>query len=134
VVAWAWDFGDGYASALQNPSHTYAAGGSYTVQLTVADAQDAQDVATEPVTVVEPPPVLSASGLKIKGVNVVDLTWTGTIKPVDLYRDGALIVAGASSTAPSYRDDTGRRGKATFVYRACLAGTTNCSSNVSVVF
>ena len=33
--AWLWDFGDGNTSALQNPQHTYAQAGSYTVSLTV---------------------------------------------------------------------------------------------------
>ncbi len=34
-LSWSWDFGDGNTSALQNPSHTYAAEGVYTVTLTV---------------------------------------------------------------------------------------------------
>ena len=33
--AWLWDFGDGNTSAIQNPQHTYAQAGSYTVSLTV---------------------------------------------------------------------------------------------------
>lgn len=32
---WAWDFGDGTTSNLQNPTHAYAAVGNYTVSLTV---------------------------------------------------------------------------------------------------
>ena len=32
----AWTFGDGTTSAVQSPSHVYAAAGSYTVSLTVA--------------------------------------------------------------------------------------------------
>lgn len=34
-TSWAWDFGDGNVSAQQNPSHTYATPGVYTVTLTV---------------------------------------------------------------------------------------------------
>ncbi len=34
---WLWDFGDGVTSTLQNPAHTYAAYGVYTVQLTVTN-------------------------------------------------------------------------------------------------
>ncbi|MBL7898713.1 MAG: PKD domain-containing protein, partial [Crocinitomicaceae bacterium] len=30
---WNWDFGDGFASTDENPAHTYAAPGTYTVQL-----------------------------------------------------------------------------------------------------
>jgi len=34
---WAWDFGDGETSAAQNPAHTYAADGTYTVSLNAAN-------------------------------------------------------------------------------------------------
>ena len=43
-AAWSWDFGDGSASPatcqsnLRNPSHTYAANGTYTVNLAVSNA------------------------------------------------------------------------------------------------
>ena len=37
ITAWSWDFGDGSTSTLQNPSHPYAAAGTYTVSLTVTD-------------------------------------------------------------------------------------------------
>lgn len=33
-TSWIWDFGDGDSAFVQNPSHTYAASGSYTVILT----------------------------------------------------------------------------------------------------
>lgn len=35
--SWLWDFGDGTTSTLQNPSHYYTWGGTYTVSLTVAN-------------------------------------------------------------------------------------------------
>jgi gliding motility-associated-like protein len=35
--SWLWSFGDNTTSTLQNPIHTYAEGGNYTVQLTVSD-------------------------------------------------------------------------------------------------
>lgn len=42
ITSWAWDFGDGGTSALQNPvSHDYAGAGTYTVRLTVTSATDA---------------------------------------------------------------------------------------------
>ena len=44
---WAWNFGDGQTSNLQNPTHTYAAAGSYNVSLTVTnqDGSDTKQVA-----------------------------------------------------------------------------------------
>ena len=38
VVSWYWDFGDGVAAYVQNPVHTYANEGPWTVTLTVANA------------------------------------------------------------------------------------------------
>ena len=35
-TTWAWDFGDGNTSTEQNPTHTYAAAGTYTVSLAVS--------------------------------------------------------------------------------------------------
>jgi PKD repeat protein len=34
-TSWFWDFGDGFTTSLQNPSHTYAQPGNYTVSLTI---------------------------------------------------------------------------------------------------
>jgi chitodextrinase len=38
IVSWFWDFGDGQVSMEQNPIHTYATEGNYTVSLTVNDS------------------------------------------------------------------------------------------------
>ncbi len=35
ITGWAWDFGDGNTSTLQNPTNIYALAGAYTVSLTV---------------------------------------------------------------------------------------------------
>lgn len=37
AVNWSWDFGDGYGSSQQNPSHAYDTPGTYTVTLTVSN-------------------------------------------------------------------------------------------------
>lgn len=48
-LSYAWDFGDGAASSEADPSHVYAAAGSYVVKLTVADSYESTTV-TETVT------------------------------------------------------------------------------------
>ncbi|WP_317233058.1 MULTISPECIES: PKD domain-containing protein [Pontibacter] len=56
IAAWEWDFGDGSPVATaQNPSHTYAAPGTYTVKLTVTTNAGCQTVTTNNV-VINPKP------------------------------------------------------------------------------
>lgn len=51
ITAWNWDFGDGSVATLQNPAHTYAAAGTYSVQLTITDGNDDSYLASATVTV-----------------------------------------------------------------------------------
>ncbi|HSM03223.1 MAG TPA: PKD domain-containing protein [Longimicrobiales bacterium] len=55
IVDYDWDFGDGTLGSGISPSHTYAAGGSYDVTLTVTDTEAATDEQTQGVSVSEPP-------------------------------------------------------------------------------
>ncbi len=45
-LSWQWDFGDSQTSTAQNPSHSYATIGRYTVSLTVTDSSG-QDTSIE---------------------------------------------------------------------------------------
>ncbi|WP_369184022.1 collagenase [Streptomyces sp. Y1] len=49
IVSWHWTFGDGASSDQQNPVHSYAAAGTYTVALTVTD--DTGRTASTPTSV-----------------------------------------------------------------------------------
>jgi PKD repeat protein len=51
IVAWSWDFGDGTTSSQQSPSHTFAAGGTYPVALTVTDNNGASTTSSQNRTV-----------------------------------------------------------------------------------
>ncbi|MFZ7154089.1 MAG: M36 family metallopeptidase [Bacteroidota bacterium] len=50
-VSWSWDFGDGNTSIQQNPSHTYAANGTYSAVLTVTDANGCTNTTQQSITV-----------------------------------------------------------------------------------
>jgi len=61
IASYAWSFGDGTSASGVTASHTYAAGGTYSVTLTVTDNAAATGQAAGSVTVVAPnvPPVAS---------------------------------------------------------------------------
>ncbi|WP_292464808.1 PKD domain-containing protein [Methanolobus sp.] len=46
ATAWYWEFGDGNASALQNPTHTYMDVGTYNVNLTAINSISGNDTLT----------------------------------------------------------------------------------------
>jgi len=56
-TSWAWNFGDGTNSSLQNPEHTYTAAGNYTVALTVTGASGSN-------TTIRPAYIRAASATK----------------------------------------------------------------------
>jgi gliding motility-associated-like protein len=82
VNGWTWDFGDGSPlSNLQNPTHTYATAGSYTVTLRVstqAGCQTVNNVATRTV-LVKPLPTATISGTSTVCLNAPSpfITFTG---------------------------------------------------------
>ena len=55
IVGYSWTFGDGASSLAQNASHTYTAGGAYTVTLTATDNLNATTAVSKTVTVNQPP-------------------------------------------------------------------------------
>jgi gliding motility-associated-like protein len=57
INQWLWDFGDGSSSTLQNPTHSYATPGSYTVSLIATNSGGCADTTTTQVQVIPPPTV-----------------------------------------------------------------------------
>ncbi|WP_445457714.1 PKD domain-containing protein [Flavobacterium sp. HNIBRBA15423] len=76
IVSWLWNFGDGSTSTDQNPSHTYATSGSYTVSLTVTDSfgNSNSDVFNNMVQVIGPNPNFQANQTLIQSNTSVAFT------------------------------------------------------------
>ncbi|MCE9687892.1 immune inhibitor A [Shewanella sp. AS16] len=53
-LVYHWNFGDGQSSELASPSHSYSAGGTYTVTLTVSDSQNNVSSASTQLSLVAP--------------------------------------------------------------------------------
>lgn len=81
----------------------------------------------------DPPPtgfVLQARGYKVRGIQHVELTWSGASGTVTIYRNGSPV--GTASTSPAV-DNIGVKGAGTYLYKVCTSSTT-CSNEVPVVF
>jgi len=80
--SWYWDFGDGNFSDEQNPNHTYANPGNYTVTLTVTDAEENSSEDTTWAFIVERTELgidISKEGIVIKNTGdaaAYDVEWT----------------------------------------------------------
>jgi PKD repeat protein len=100
-TSWSWDFGDGGSSTAQNPTHVYAAAGTYTVSLTAANgsgSNTATKVNYISVTTTPPAPVADFSASPTSGtppltVNFTDLSSNGPTSWSWDFGDGAASTA-----------------------------------------
>jgi hypothetical protein len=94
-TSWAWDFGDGGTATTQNPAHTYAAAGSYTVTLRSTNAAGTSAPATKTISVTAPPP---PSGGGVTAGTTTTATSTAAVTGVTLnvptgVSDGDVLIA-----------------------------------------
>ena len=74
--SWFWDFGDGTNSTAQNPSHTYASAGTYTVSLTISNGcGDDTETKTEYITCL-PTPVADFTADQTSGCAPLTVVFT----------------------------------------------------------
>jgi PKD repeat protein len=77
AVSYAWDFGDGNASDMENPVHTYADGANFSVSLTVTSSRGCVSSTTSDITLTSVRDWKELSALKVypnpsRGQAVVD--------------------------------------------------------------
>lgn len=80
ITSRSWTFGDGGTSTAQNPTHTYAAAGTYSVTETVTDSNSKTSSKTASVTVsvTPPPPPPPANLILNPGFESGTTSWTAT--------------------------------------------------------
>lgn len=76
--AWSWDFGDGNTSTQQNPTHTYATTGTYTICLITTDGCGNADTTCQSVTICSNPGAAFAPNATGLDVDFNDLS-LGTV-------------------------------------------------------
>ena len=134
-TSWAWDFADGGSSTSQNPSHTFAANGTYVVQLTATNLQGSTS-ASKTITVTDPPPPpaptasFTASATSGTAPLNVQFTDTSTGVPTSWAWDFA---DGGSSTSQTPSHTFAANG--TYVVQLTatnLQGSTSASKTITV--
>jgi PKD repeat protein len=136
ILSRLWNFGDGNTSTVQNPVHTYAAYGGYTVSLTVTDNEDASDAASEVVTLTDPnaPPATVHVG-DIDGSSKTagkSGKWQATVE-VTVHDNDEATVAGATVSATWSGALTGSVSATTDYRGIAVFSTGNMTSGTQVV-
>ena len=123
ITAWSWDFGDGNSSTLQNPSHSFAASGTYNVCLTVTDNCNSSTSCQSLTVTCTGPTAQFTESANALTVNFTDASTTsGTITNWSWdFGNGNL------STLQSPQHTFTSAG----TYNVCLTVTDGCSSNTS---
>ncbi len=99
-TSWSWSFGDGATSTLRNPTHTYAAVGTYTVMLTVWNAAGLSDseIKTNFINcIIEPIPTSITPNAGNQGTTVAITNLAGTG-----FRTGATVKLARSGYSDLY--------------------------------
>ncbi|MBS1589463.1 MAG: PKD domain-containing protein, partial [Bacteroidetes bacterium] len=115
-----WTFGDGGTATTHNPSHSYAAAGTYTVKLVVTSTQGCKDSVIKTVTIL-PKPIVSAG-------NNVSICQGNTI-PVQLQATGAVSYVWTPSSGLSCTNCANPLANPTVTttYKVTGTGANGCS-------
>jgi PKD repeat protein len=128
IQSYSWSFGDGASGSGQTVSHTYAQATAYSVTLTVTDNGGLTGSESQSFTLI----ALSARSYKVRGLEKVDLAWSGPSGvSFDVYRNGGVIATVQSS---AYTDNLNAKGSGTYAYRVCVPLDSVCSNQVTVSF
>ncbi len=104
--SWAWDFGDGNGSTMQNPTHSYSVSGIYSVTLIVTNSIGA-DTTTQNilVTLLAPPTMTDGEACTNNPVTMSGMTnGSGYIQWQD--NNGIVLATGPTYTSPPLTTST----------------------------
>ncbi len=117
-TSWSWAFGDGGTSTSQNPSHTFAAAGSYSVALTAGKTSGSSSV-TKIVVVTTAPGVPTNVVATATGLTSVAVTWSpapGSTFEVVRVAPGGVSLSLGTTTSATLNDNSASAGTA-YLYK-----------------
>lgn len=119
--SWFWEFGDGNTSTMQNPTHTYAAAGSYTVCLTATNSCGSDSVCYTVDIICDQPVAAWSETSQDLNVTFSDLSTQGATSWFWDFGDGN------TSTLQNPTHTYGTTG----TFTVCLTSTNTCGSDTS---
>lgn len=146
-TTWDWDFGDGATSNLQNPTHNFAANGTYDVCLTVTNAGGSDNICKQvnitgiaagnnaPVANNDTASVTQPNGLVVNvGLNDVEPDGDNACI-TDVYGSPAFVIAATGNcTSIQFTPDSTFTGNDTCYYVLCdNASPALCDTAMFVV-
>jgi hypothetical protein len=120
--------GGSFSTTVLQPGH-------HVITASVTDSGGKTGSSTVGIAITTPvTQTLSARGYKVKGLQKVDLAWSNfSSAGIDIYRNNVRIMTTPNDGAET--DPINKNGGASYVYKACPAGsTTGCSNSVTVTF
>lgn len=131
IIAYLWDFGDNTTSTDQNPTHTYAAAGTYNVQLIVTTSSADADTVVMPVTV-NPNPDADFSATPVTGCAPLCVTFTN----MSTISSGSIASAewfyGDNSTPATGPNPMYCYGAGTFTPELVVTSDMGCTDTLSM--
>jgi len=124
ITSWSWSFGDGGTSTLENPSHTYAAPGTYTVTLTIAGGVCSRYTTQTVVIPPKPQAAFSAPAACLTFPTTFTDSSTGTGLYTWLWNFGDGYISNNESTVHTY----GAAG--TYTVTLIVTDITGCSDTI----
>lgn len=122
-TTWAWDFGDNFTANIQNPTHTFATSGTFTVSLTVNNSIGSSSL-SQVITVLPSPSVTISSNELDNLVCVTASPISFTLTPIGASMSGTGVVGntfdpsvagiGQFDLVANYTASNGCSGQATF--------------------
>lgn len=135
ATSWFWNFGDGYSSTLQNPTHVYDTVGSFTVSLTASNMFGLHtEIKTNYIKIdsCKPQPTQANAGPDQLGL-LNTTTSLAANTPTEGIGAWSIISGTGGSIADPSNSSSSFTGQSGMSYELCWTITTSCRSSTDTV-